>query len=114
MASAVTERCLEKHKAWLTPILKFLSQALRPEAKLVVDANEEEDIVRIVETVMPGRCQFQKLEDYEADFVFARGKFSSDFRWGCRHDFRVKVERTSSRDIDITDDADYVYYLTKL
>ncbi|KAK4032973.1 hypothetical protein C8A01DRAFT_20042 [Parachaetomium inaequale] len=50
-----------KREARLTPILKYVSRALRREVKVVMDANEDEATVRFVERVMQGRCHFQDL-----------------------------------------------------
>ena len=87
--------------AWLTPILEYLSRALAKEALIVVDANEEEDTVRIVESIMPRRCRFQELR--AADFIFRRRDFSPESGYWDDDD------PTSCMDVINDCDCDYYY-----
>lgn len=68
------EKALQEWVAYLTPILKYLSQTVPGEARIVVDANGEEETARVVEKIMPGRCRFQQLR--VADPIFKRENFS--------------------------------------
>lgn len=98
------EDAFEEWTTWITPILEYLRQALNREARIVVDANDEQRTVEIIKEAIPGRCHFQCLPI--ADFIFRRGKFvlESGFGAGYWDDY----EPTSCR--DIIDDCDYDYY----
>ncbi|KAK4149311.1 hypothetical protein C8A00DRAFT_38091 [Chaetomidium leptoderma] len=47
------EDCLAEWKAWLTPILEYLGRVVSSEARIVVDANKEEDTIQMVATALP-------------------------------------------------------------
>lgn len=54
------DRC-EEWKAWVTPLLQYLGRAILKTVLVVVDASQQKKMIKIVETVMPGRCRFQDL-----------------------------------------------------
>ncbi|UKZ80055.1 hypothetical protein TrVFT333_007820 [Trichoderma virens FT-333] len=96
------ENALEEWTAWITPIVEYLGRSLNSEAKIVVDANDEERTVKVPEQAMPGRCSFQKFP--MADVIFKRGRYS--LQSGYWDD--VDDGPTSCR--DIIDDCDYDLY----
>lgn len=58
----------EKWLAWLTPTLEYINLAIPKQIEIIADTNETPEATRIVEMVMPGRCNFQILRD--GDLIF--------------------------------------------
>ncbi|KAI6774735.1 hypothetical protein HG530_001493 [Fusarium avenaceum] len=52
---------LEEWKARLTSTLEYINRAVPDKTKIIVDTNKEAKATQIVERMMPGRCEFQKL-----------------------------------------------------
>lgn len=102
------EGTFEEWTAWIASIFEYLRRALNAEAKVVVDANDEEKTAEIIEEAMPGRCRFQRLPI--ADFIFRRGKFASESRFWTGYWDDVHGP-TSCRDIidDYYDPCDYYH-----
>jgi hypothetical protein len=65
----------EEWNEWIAPIFEYLHRALNREAKIMVDANDEQKTIEIIQEAIPERCQFQRLTI--ADYIFKRGKFAS-------------------------------------
>lgn len=90
----------EEWKTWLTSIMEYLTHAVPDTARIVVDANREEDTEDIIRRFMPERCQFQCLR--AADFIFKRRPYSLE------SGYWDDDGPTSCR--DIINDCDYDYY----
>jgi hypothetical protein len=94
-------RVVEEWKAWLILIFEFLARLVPATAEIVVDANGEGDTIRVIEKIIPERCQFRHLR--AADFIFRRGTYSQE------SGYWDDDGPTSGRDIINDCDIDYYY-----
>ncbi|KAH7236630.1 hypothetical protein BKA59DRAFT_517141 [Fusarium tricinctum] len=86
---------LEEWKARLTSTLEYINRAVPDKTKIIADTNKEAGATQIVERMMPGRCEFQKLLD---------GDSVLDRYWNGNDDDGP----TSC--MDCIDDGDYDFY----
>lgn len=100
---ATLQEVLAKSIAWITPIFEYLRRALNKDAKIMVDANDEEKTVEVIKEAMPGRCHFQQLP--MADFIIGRGKFASASAFWGGYWGQVEDDPITAR--DCIDDEDY-------
>lgn len=86
---------LDEWKARLTSTLEYINRAVPTKTKIIADTNKEADATQIVERMMPGRCEFQKLLD---------GDSVLDRYWNGNDDDEL------TRCMDCIDDGDYDFY----
>ncbi|KAM0462141.1 hypothetical protein ACHAO4_001338 [Trichoderma viride] len=65
--------------ACITSMLEYICHALNREAKIVVDANDEQKTIEAIKEAVPERCHFQRLS--LADPIFGRAKLSASAFW---------------------------------